>query len=542
MTEGLIETADYGTAGGGKSKRYLLVLAGVVVFSFLLRFYGSWLPFFDDEPEGVVLANTISITPGRINLPIHSTDHGPVMIYLIHSASPIARGETFRYRLGHLLLGTFHILLIYWLAREATSRVGAIFAALFLGLCEVHILFTKYIIQELANLFLATLWLFVFWQGLKRDSRKLVLLSGVVLGLGLLTKETIFFLVPTAFVFLLVSRSYRRWLRRKEIYLSLLLAFVILSPNFYWNWRHNWFDYKLASGYVAPLSFAGFAAELFLGWFTHLRGSDILYGYDYMGPVAGCLATVGVLLAFGKVRQEFIKLIVVAFWIILGASFFLAAGLPRHYAVAIVPASVLAGVFAGTLWDQGLARMQRLRAVRVFILLTFAAMAIFSVKATADFNHYWVSQSSIPLSDWHQSGEIDLTTLSKAFIPLAQKYEATLAVFPAPALDATGAYFTAYSNIPSIGLHATLRWLEYEEEDLERIVFFLTPKDNLRRFRDWAQENDYPLPEVSRDEIIVQREMDNLDFRFPVRILVMTRKDPERHPTAQDLVQLVYGR
>jgi len=535
MSEALKKSAGDVPGGEGKSKRHLLILGAILVLTFLLRFYGSWLPFLDDEPDIVVLAKTISITPGHLHLPIHGTQHGPLVLYLIRLGSLIAPGETFRFRLSYLLLGTFHILLIYRLAREALSVAGAIFAALFLGTCEVHILFTKYVTEELPTLFLVTLWFLVLWQGLRRDSRRLVLLSGVILGLGLLAKYTIAFLVPTAFVFLLISGEYRHWLKRKEIYLSFLIALLVTSPNIYWNWRHNWFDFKGGAHYLAPLSLSGFAAELFFGWFTHhLSATDIVYGYDYMGPVAGGLAAMGILLAFGEARREFIKLMVVALWMVMGASFLFAGGLPRHYAVAIIPASVLTGLFLGTLWEKGLA-------VRILILLIFLTATIFSAKATADFNHYWVSQSSIRLSAWGEDGEIDLTTLSKAFIHLAQKYKATLAVFPARGLDSTGAYFTAYSNIPCISTHVFLRWLEYREEDLERIVFFFRPRERVRKFRGWAEANDYLLSPVIHDEITVKPEHENVTHRLPVRILIMTRKDYERKPDIESLTQLVYG-
>jgi hypothetical protein len=527
------------------SRKHLFILGAILALAFLLRFCGSWLPFFDDEPDVVVLAKTISLAPGRVRLPMHAADHGPLRLYLILPGSLILPGETFRFRFTHILLSTLHILLIYRLAKEVTSTAGALFAALFLALSQVHILFTKYATEELPHFFLVTLWLLVFWQGLKRDKAGLVLVTGVILGLGLLAKETIFFLVPTAFVFLLLSRQYRHWLWRKEFYLSLLLALLIMSPYLYWNWRHHWFAYRLASGYVVPFSFSGSAAELFLGWFTHLRGSDIVYGYDYMGPVAGMLATVGILMVTKEARNGLVKLILVAFWMVLAASFLFATGLPRHFAVALVPASVATGIFVGSLWDQGLAgpRGKRsLRSIRIFILLIFLAMAIFAARATAHFNHYWVSQSSIPLSSWGEHREIDLTTLSKAFIRLAQKHKATLAIFTDKSLDSTGAYFTAYSNIPSINTVPLFRWLEYKEEDFQRIVFFLTPKDSVRRLRDWAEENGYPSPEDIRDEIILKRKYDNLDLRLPARILIMSRKDLQPHPGAEDLVKLVYGK
>jgi dolichol-phosphate mannosyltransferase len=68
-------------------------------------------------------------------------------------------------------------------------------------------------------------------------------LTGVMLGLGLLSKYTMILLAPCVLMFLLASAEGRKWLFRKEPYLALLLGLLIFSPVILWNARHDWVSF-----------------------------------------------------------------------------------------------------------------------------------------------------------------------------------------------------------------------------------------------------------------------------------------------------------
>jgi dolichol-phosphate mannosyltransferase len=56
----------------------------------------------------------------------------------------------------------------------------------------------------------------------------------------MLSKYTGIFLVPSAFLFLILHRRYRQWLLRKEPYLALVIALIVFAPVILWNIEHGW--------------------------------------------------------------------------------------------------------------------------------------------------------------------------------------------------------------------------------------------------------------------------------------------------------------
>ncbi len=65
------------------------------------------------------------------------------------------------------------------------------------------------------------------------------LLVGLCAGLGLLSKYSMVFFVPSLLAYLLISPEQRRWLARPWPYLGALVAGLILAPNMLWNARHQ---------------------------------------------------------------------------------------------------------------------------------------------------------------------------------------------------------------------------------------------------------------------------------------------------------------
>ncbi|MBA7642305.1 hypothetical protein ES703_49995 [subsurface metagenome] len=57
--------------------------------------------------------------------------------------------------------------------------------------------------------------------------------------------------LPCALLFLSLSNKNRRWLRCKEPYLALVIAFLIFTPVIVWNYQHHWvsFTKQLSHGF-----------------------------------------------------------------------------------------------------------------------------------------------------------------------------------------------------------------------------------------------------------------------------------------------------
>ncbi len=106
----------------------------------------------------------------------------------------------------------------------------------------------------------------------RRKEPKLWVVAGLVVGIGLLTKFTIFFFVAALFISFLAIPSGRKYLRSKWIAIGGLLSVAFILPMVYWNSINGWpmiQFYQEFRGDVSgggPLSF----------FFTQLAGISIL--------------------------------------------------------------------------------------------------------------------------------------------------------------------------------------------------------------------------------------------------------------------------
>ena len=71
--------------------------------------------------------------------------------------------------------------------------------------------------------------------------------AGLCLGLGLLSKYTIVLVALAAFCYVICQKKSRFWLKKKEPYLGLLLAFIVFTPVLYWNAQHGWVSFIFQS-------------------------------------------------------------------------------------------------------------------------------------------------------------------------------------------------------------------------------------------------------------------------------------------------------
>ena len=118
-------------------------------------------------------------------------------------------------------------------------------------------------------LFFWMLTAYLAWHAIKTRRAPYWYVTGISLGLGMLSKFLIFPLVAAIFLFLLLSPEDRFWLRRKEPYLALILAILVFSPFLYWNSRHGWATFAFNTtrhaveySLTRPLSFLGGQAAL----------------------------------------------------------------------------------------------------------------------------------------------------------------------------------------------------------------------------------------------------------------------------------------
>ena len=90
-------------------------------------------------------------------------------------------------------------------------------------------------------------------------------LIGISTGFALLSKYTAVFIYPIIFIFLILSKKYRKYVFRKEPYIGFLISVVIFAPVIIWNYLNDFVSFRhlltLSGGYK---NFGIFLSNLFL--------------------------------------------------------------------------------------------------------------------------------------------------------------------------------------------------------------------------------------------------------------------------------------
>ncbi|MBI3456020.1 MAG: glycosyltransferase family 39 protein [Candidatus Rokubacteria bacterium] len=200
----------------------------------------------------------------RLDLSYYSK--GPLVAYLIRALTTAFGTSAISIRLGAVLLSLVGSLITFRLAREAFGDARAGLLAV-VGLQLTPLVWAGSLLMTIDAPFL-TLWtlaLLLLYRGIVGGGRGAWLAAGAAVGLGLLAKYTMLFVLPGLALYLLRAPEARRWLMRPPPYLAAAIALALFVPVLVWNLRHGWVSARhvasqgLGGGltWVEPLEFAG---------------------------------------------------------------------------------------------------------------------------------------------------------------------------------------------------------------------------------------------------------------------------------------------
>ncbi len=182
-------------------------------------------------------------------------DHPPMVAYFMALFTGLGGNDPFFVRLGGLLSTFLTHFFVFLTAKRLVPEDRDLPWYVLLLLNATLLLPTGCIIQT-PDTPLILFWSMALYCGaaiVSGGGAGWWYLSGVALGLGLLSKYTMVLIIPCQLCFLLLSAQQRHWLARKEPYLAVVIALLIFSPVIYWNWQHDWisFGFQLNHGFEA---------------------------------------------------------------------------------------------------------------------------------------------------------------------------------------------------------------------------------------------------------------------------------------------------
>lgn len=208
---------------------------GVLFLVGFLRLMNLNQPLWPDEALYAHTAKNL-ITHGELTFDgTPWTQQPPLFIFFIALSYTLFGVSETAVRIVGPLFGIIGILATYYLGKLLYGQKVGLIAAFFIAMVPSHWFFSRMLLADVLLATLVTLTLIVFYRGYEFKNSRLLLISGLFIGVTSLTKRIgpIIFLIIFSYLFLR-ERSWK-WMKNRNIQSMLLVAVIILLP---WSFRN----------------------------------------------------------------------------------------------------------------------------------------------------------------------------------------------------------------------------------------------------------------------------------------------------------------
>ncbi|MGQ9474990.1 MAG: glycosyltransferase family 39 protein [Actinomycetota bacterium] len=166
--------------------------------------------------------------------------HPPFTAYMVRAGTLVFGDGSLGLRMAHLLFATASLGLLFLLCRELglDGRWSFLSTLLVAFLPFANYWMTMVVVDTPMILFSLLFSLFA-WRAVRRGNGNYWYLAGLAAGFMLLCKLQSAFYILGLFLFLLTYPASRAWLRRREPYIGLALALLVMVPTLAWYARHR---------------------------------------------------------------------------------------------------------------------------------------------------------------------------------------------------------------------------------------------------------------------------------------------------------------
>jgi hypothetical protein len=184
-------------------------------------------------------------------------DHPPMVGWVIQMFTINLHFDSeFFLRLASLVFGTLNTYLIFLIGKTIKDSLTGLYAAfLFTGSFYCFIIAGTFIMPDTPQVLFWLLSLLFLVRSLpdrslSKTSRSYLLLSGITIGLALLSKYHSVFLITGTFLYILFFN--RSWFRTKEVYIAFLITILLFTPVTIWNWHNQFISFTFHESRVNP--------------------------------------------------------------------------------------------------------------------------------------------------------------------------------------------------------------------------------------------------------------------------------------------------
>ncbi len=191
----------------------------------------------------------------------------PLLAWIIAASDHLCGSGEACVRLASPLFYLATSLVVYAIADELYGKETAFWSALTFALLTGVSFSTRIISTDVPLLFFWALALFAYLKLLAGPDWRWALVLGAALGFGLLAKYAMIYFALGVACAAWLDRDARDLLKRPQTWTAFAIAFVILSPNIYWNIANQFATFKHTGENITGtgLRFRPFEALTFFG-------------------------------------------------------------------------------------------------------------------------------------------------------------------------------------------------------------------------------------------------------------------------------------
>ncbi|MFC1485139.1 ArnT family glycosyltransferase [bacterium] len=178
------------------------------------------------------------------NLSLGYYDSGAILAWVIRFFTDFMGNSELGVRMASIIFFISTNILLYFLSSKFVKPIFALLSIVILNLTPGGVLLGILMMHDSLMAFFWVLTILSLYKAILENKKGFWYLAGIAAGFGLWSKDTMVLVIPATFLFLVFSKEYRFWLKRKEPYFCVILMFLVFSPIIYWNSVHDWVTYR----------------------------------------------------------------------------------------------------------------------------------------------------------------------------------------------------------------------------------------------------------------------------------------------------------
>lgn len=188
------------------------------------------------------------------HLSLSYVDHPPLIAYLNFFFTQ-GKESLFLLRLPTAIFSFLISIIIYLTSQKLFNKRIAFWSAILFQTIPHFFFIWLTMFVEIPLVLFWALAIYILTITLKENKAYGWYLLIVPLGLGYLSKYTMFLFWPCLFLLLITWKEYRFWFLKKEPYFALLGSFLFFVPVLYWNSQNNWISFTFHGARATTESF-----------------------------------------------------------------------------------------------------------------------------------------------------------------------------------------------------------------------------------------------------------------------------------------------